>query len=188
MHACGEHTLDPLARDHGIEDGPDAIVGGDDHVHMRSEVTCAAGLEDVEFGVVGAVQQEAVSHNEVGQELVRGDASRGCIDHTSFGVSTGDERIHRFALRVGRSVCWAFSRESDSHALRESPCVEQHTAQDEELEALAKGSLAARSLCHGASLRGNRRIHRSSAQDIPAHSGIAASYVSTSGSKPGCAR
>ena len=56
MHAGGEDTVDSLARDHGIEDGPDAIVGGDDHFHMRSKVMCGAGLKDVEFGVVGTVQ------------------------------------------------------------------------------------------------------------------------------------
>ena len=108
-------------------------------------------------------------HNEVGQKFVRGEASRGCVDHTAFGASAGDERIHRFALRVGRSVRRAFSREPDPYALRESPYVEQHTAQGEELEALAKRPLAARSLCHGASLRSNRRMTPRQAQETFPH-------------------
>jgi hypothetical protein len=158
MHACGEDTLYSLARYHGIEERPDSIVGGDDYFDMRSKVMCGAGYEDVEFGVVGAVQQQAVLHNEVGQEFVCGEASRRRIDHTPFGASADDERIQRFALRVGGSVGRAFTCEPDAETLRESPYVEQHTTQGEELEALAKRSLAARSLCHGASLRGNRWI------------------------------
>ena len=144
MHARGEDTLYSLARYHGIEERPDSIVGGGDYFDMRSKVMCGAGQKDVEFGVVGAVQQQAVLYNEVGQEFVRGEASRRRIDHTSFGTSADDERIHRFALRVGGSVRRAFSCEPDAQTLRESPYVEQHTAQDEDLEALAipRGALA----------------------------------------------
>ena len=70
MHARGEDTLYSLARHHGIEEGPDSIVGGGDYFDMGSKVTCGARLEDVEFGVVRAVQQQAVLHNEMRQELV----------------------------------------------------------------------------------------------------------------------
>ena len=96
-----------MARHRGIEERPDPIVGGDDHVDLRSKVMCGAGHKDVVLGVVGAVEQEAVLHNEVGQELVRGESSRGGIDHTSFGASAGDERIHGFATRG--SLCLAAS-------------------------------------------------------------------------------
>jgi hypothetical protein len=115
------------------------------------------------------VQQQAVLHDEVSQEFVCREARRRRIDHTSFGASADDERIHRFALRVGGSVRRAFSCEPDAQTLRESPYVEQHTTQDEELETLAKRSLAARSLCHGASLRGNRWRHLSPARTTFPH-------------------
>ncbi len=101
-------------------------------------------------------------HHEVGQEFVCGETMRRRIDHTSFGASADDERIHRFAPRVGESVLRAFCCQPDAKTFRESPHVEQHSTQNEDLEALAKRPLAARSLCHGASLlsRGHRRVEQ----------------------------
>jgi hypothetical protein len=155
VHARGEDTIDSFARHDGIEEGPDPIVGGDDCFDMGSEVTCGAWADDVELGVVRAVQQQTVLQNEVGQKLVDGEASRSRIDDPSLGASANDERVHLIALYVCGRVRRAFRCEPNAQTLRESPDVEQHTAQDEELEALAKRSLATRSLCHRASLRGN---------------------------------
>lgn len=171
MHTCGEDTLYSLPRDHGIEERPDSIVGGGDYFNLRSKVTCGTGFEDFELAVVRAVQQQAVLHNKVRQEFVCGEARRRRINDTSLGASAGDERIHCFALRVRGSVCRAFGPEPDAQTPRESPHVEQHTAQDEDLEALAKRSLTARSLCHGASLRvssRNAQVRRFSCVGLPA--------------------
>jgi len=153
MHARREHALHSFARHHRIEERPDSVVGCDDCFDTGSKVTCRAGLDDVELGVVRAVQQQAVSLDEVGQELVCGKGSRRRIDDAYVGVGVGDERIHRFALGVCRRVCRAFGCETDAQSFRDSPDVEQHAAQDEDLEALAKRSFAARSLYHPASLR-----------------------------------
>ena len=79
MRACGEDTLDSLARDHRVEERPDAIVGGGNDLDLRAKVTCGPGFEDFEFGVVRAVQQQAVLHDEVRQEVVRGEAGRASI-------------------------------------------------------------------------------------------------------------
>jgi hypothetical protein len=148
MHARCEHTLYAFTRHHGIEERPDAIVRGRDCFDTRSKVTCRAGLDDVELGVVRAVQQQAMSLDEVGQEFVCGKGGRRRIDDPSLGAGVGDERIHLFALRVCRTVRRTFSCEPDAQSFGDSPDVEQHTAHDEDLEALAKRSFAARSLCH----------------------------------------
>ena len=155
MHARCEHTLSPVTRHHGIEERPDSIVGGDDCFDTSSKVTRRAGLDDVEFGVIRAVQQQTMSLNEVGQEFVCGNGRGRRINDTSLGARVGDERIHLFALRVCGGIRRAFSCEPDAQSFRDSPDVEQHTAQEENLEALAKRAFAARSLYHVASLRGN---------------------------------
>jgi hypothetical protein len=89
--------------------------------------------------------------DEVSQELVGGVGDRRGIDQAPVSSSLDDELIHRFALCLTRSVGRAFGRETDTQALRDSPDVEQHPTQDEELQALAERSLAA--LGHRASLR-----------------------------------
>jgi hypothetical protein len=95
----------------------------------------------------------------VGQKLGCGKGSRRRIYDTSVGAGVGDERIHLFALRVCGSVRRAFSCEPDAQSFRDSPDVEQHTAQKEDLEALAKRSFAARSLYHlGESMRQSPRL------------------------------
>jgi hypothetical protein len=166
MHARCEHTLYSFTRHHGIEERPDSIVGGDDCFDTGSKVTCRAGLDDVEFGVVRAVQQQAMSLNEVGQEFVCGNGSGRRIYDTSLGARVGDERIHLFALRVCGGIRRAFSCEPDAQSFRDSPDVEQHTAQEENLEALAKRSFAARSLYHLASLRGNWKREARHGRDV----------------------
>jgi hypothetical protein len=87
--------------------------------------------------VVRPVRQEAVLHDEVGQELVRRVVDRRGVDDACPGTSSGDERIHPCALGVAGSMERALSRAPDAQALRDSPYVEQHASQDDELEALA---------------------------------------------------
>jgi hypothetical protein len=137
MQARCEHTLYAFTRHHGIEERPDSVVGGRDCFDTGSKVTCRAGLDDVELGVVRPVQQQAMSLDEVRQEFVCGKGSRRRIYDTSAGAGVGEERIHRLALCVCGSVSRAFSREPDPQSFRDSPDVEQHTAHDEDLEALA---------------------------------------------------
>jgi hypothetical protein len=84
----------------------------------------------------------------VSQEFVCRKGSRRGIYDTSVGAGVGDERVHLFALGVCGRVRRAFSCEPDAQSFRDSPHVEQHTAHDEDLEALAKRSFAARSLYH----------------------------------------
>ena len=81
--------------------------------------------------------------DEVGQELVHGNGERRRIDHASLR----DERVQFRALLVGERVGRAFGSDPDAHSLRDAPDVEQHTAHEEDLEALAKRSFAARTLC-----------------------------------------
>ena len=75
--------------------------------------------------------------DEVGQELLGGDGSRRRIDDTVVGAGLGHERIHLFALRGRGSVSRDFGCEPDAHSFRDSPGVEEHPAQDEDLEPLA---------------------------------------------------
>jgi hypothetical protein len=86
--------------------------------------------------------------DEVGQELVRGNCDRRRVDDASRGAGVGDERVHLLALCVRGRVRRAFRSESDAQSFGDSPDVEQHTAHEEDLEALAKRSLASRTLCH----------------------------------------
>ena len=55
MQARGEDAFDSVARDYGVEEGPDSIVCGRDCLDMGSEVTGGAGLDDLELCVVRPV-------------------------------------------------------------------------------------------------------------------------------------
>ena len=55
MKARGEDTLDSVACDDGVEDGPDSIIRGGDGVDIRSKVTRRTRLEDLEVRVVRSV-------------------------------------------------------------------------------------------------------------------------------------
>ena len=168
MEARREDTLDSVACDDGVEERPDSIVSGDYGFDMRSKVMRGARLDDIEIRVVRPVQQQAVVQDEVSQELVCWVGERRGIDDASVRASLDDESIHRFALCLTRSVRRAFGRKADTQTLRDSPDVEQHPTQEEELQALAEGTLAAPSLGHGASLRIMPRlpsIHESGRKD-----------------------
>jgi len=127
---------------------------------MRAEVMRGAGLDEGEFGVVRPVKQQAVVQNEVSQEFVGGVRDRRGVDDATVSAGVGNERVHLFALHVCGCVGRAFGCEPDAQSFRDSPDVEQHTAQEEDLEALAKRSLAARTLCHlGESTRAHDHIN-----------------------------
>src|SRR5207253_7351885 len=112
--------------------------------------------------------QQAVSLDEVGQELVCGDWSRGRIDYTS-GAGLGDERVQLFALRGGGSVGGAFCCEPDPQSFSGSPGVEQDTAHEEDLEALTERPLAAHTLCHELAGERLQDLVRVPARVDPAH-------------------
>jgi hypothetical protein len=128
MHARRKYPVYSFTRHHCIEEWPDSVVGSDNCFDAGTEIVRRAGLNDVEFCVVRAVQQQAMSFNEVGQEFVCGNAGRRGIYDTSLGAGMGDERVHLFALRVCGSVGRAFGCQPDADSLCDPPHVEQHTA------------------------------------------------------------
>ena len=113
MRAGREDSLDPLARDNCVEDGPDTVVARDHREELGVVVTRWPRLEHLELGVIRAVQEEIVLDHEVRQQLVQRIRAGRRVQRPLASASGGNQSVERVAPRAIRRERRALGRPGD---------------------------------------------------------------------------
>jgi len=113
VRAGREDSLDAVARDDRVEDRPDAVVARNRSEELGVIVTRRPRLEYLQLGVIRAMEEQVVLHDEVRQQLVQRTRARRRVQGPISGASGGDQSVERVAPRAIRRERRALGRPGD---------------------------------------------------------------------------